>query len=103
MLHAHAWTSESIGKVSPNWHPKFEKYLLGRPFTLHTDQHALRHIFASPSQAESKRKTSKFIHWGECLATYDFTLVYHPGKDNSVPNTLSRLPLVTTGEAPADG
>ncbi len=82
---------------------KFEKYLLGRPFTLHADQHALQQILASPSQVESKRKTSKFIRWAERLTAYDFTLVYCPGKDNSVPDMLSRLPLATTGEALADG
>ncbi len=82
---------------------KSEKYLLGRPFTLHTDQHALRQILGSPLQAESKRNTSKSICWAERLAAYDFMLVYRPGKDNSVPDMLSHLPLPSTGDALADG
>ncbi len=35
----------------------FEKYLLGRPFVLHMDQHALRQVLGSPSKAESVRKS----------------------------------------------
>ncbi len=40
---------------------KFEKFLLGRHFKLHTDQRALQQILKSPAKAESIRKQSKFI------------------------------------------
>ncbi len=81
---------------------KFDKYLLGVPFTLHTDQHALRQVLGSPTQAASKRKTSKFIHWAECLSAYNFMLAYCPGKVNFVPGMLSWLPLPTQGPALQD-
>ncbi len=37
---------------------KFDKYLLDLPFTLHTDQQALRQVLGIPMQAASKRKMS---------------------------------------------
>ncbi len=37
------------------------------------------------------------------MATYDFTLVNHTGKDNSAPDTLSCLLLPSTGDALTDG
>ncbi len=55
---------------------KFDKYLLGLPFTLHTDQQALQQVLGSPTQAASKWKMSKFIRWAEHLSAYDFTLAY---------------------------
>ncbi len=78
---------------------KFDKYLLGIPFTLHTDQHALQQVLGSPTQAANKCKTSKFIHWAECLSACDFMLAYRPGKENYVPDMLSWLPLLTEGAA----
>ncbi len=81
---------------------KFDKYLLGVPFTLHTDQHALQQVLGSPTQAANKRKTSKFIRWAERLSAYDFTLSYRPGKENYVPDMLLRLLLPTEGPALQD-
>ncbi len=81
---------------------KFDKYLLGLPFMLHTDQQALRHVLGSPMQVASKWKMSKFICWAERLSAYDFTLAYRPGKENYVPDMLSGLPLPSKGPALED-
>ncbi len=54
----------------------WEKYLLGRPFMLHTDQHALKQVLGSLMQAENTCKMSKFIDWAEHLSAYDFTITY---------------------------
>ncbi len=81
----------------------WEKYLLGLPFTLHTDQHALKQVLGSPSQAENTCKTSKFIRWVECLSAYDFTIAYQPSNENLIPDALSHLPQPSSGPAVNDG
>ncbi len=55
---------------------RYEKNLLSRPFTLHTDQYTLKQVLGSPLQAENTRKMSKFIRWVEHLSAYDFTIAY---------------------------
>ncbi len=67
----------------------WDKYLLGKPFALHTDQHVLQQVLNSPTQAESAHKMSKFICWAERLTAYDFKIAYRPGRDNLVPDALS--------------
>ncbi len=80
----------------------FEKFLLGKQFTLHTDQHALRQLLTSPAKAEGVRKASKYIRWAEHLSAYDFDISYRPGKENLVPDVLSCLPLPADSEAVND-
>ncbi len=81
---------------------KFETFLLGRHFKLHTDQHALQQILRSPAKAESILKQSKFIRWAKRLSAYDFEICYRPGEENLVSYALSRLPLAGTNEAVED-
>lgn len=66
----------------------FEKFLLGRPFTLRSDQQSLNGLLQN---ATSKRKSSKFCRWNERLVEFNFTFEYQKGIDNVVPNALSRL------------
>ncbi len=40
---------------------------------------------------------SKYVHWAEFLAAYDFMLAYWLGEENLVPDALSHLPLVSSG------
>ena len=66
----------------------WEKLLLGRPFTLRTDHQALQTLLASPI---SKRQSSKFLHWKERLAAFDYHVEYLPGPLNQAADALSRL------------
>ena len=72
---------ECITRVWKHW-------LLGREFELRTDHAALKEIL--------KRKGEDFTHrqlrWYERLEPYAFTVAYVKGKDNVVPDALSRTP-----------
>ncbi len=72
---------------------KFEKFLWGRPFTLHTDHRALKQLLQGPAKAEKNHRSIKLIHWAEHLGAFNFTGQHVPGKDNSFTDALSRLPL----------
>ncbi len=72
---------------------RFKKFLLGKHFTLHTNQHALRQLLTSPAKAESVHKASKYLCWAKHLSMYDFDIRYHPGEENLVPDALSQLLL----------
>ncbi len=80
----------------------FEKYLLGRHFTLHTEQHALQQILSSPAKAKSIWKTSKYLCWAERLSAHDFMIAYWK-EENLVLDVLSRLLLSSEGPTVADG
>ena len=67
---------------------KWEKYLLGRPFTLRMDHSALQTLLSSHTL---KRESSKFHRWLERLSVFNYTPVYHPGTANKVADALSRL------------
>ncbi len=66
----------------------WEKFLLGRPFTLRTDHQALTTLLNNP---ESKRQSSKFQRWKERLAEFDYKLEYIPGPQNQIADYLSRI------------
>ncbi len=73
----------------------FEKFLLGRKFTLRTDHSALQQLLTNPGR--DLRKSSKFIRWAERLSIFDYTPVYRRGSENTVADALSRLPAPTIG------
>ncbi|XP_041025417.1 uncharacterized protein LOC121265821 [Juglans microcarpa x Juglans regia] len=62
------------------WRP----YLLGRRFTIVTDQQALRHLL---QQKIVTLKQQKFI---VKLLGFEYDIVYQPGKENKVADALSR-------------
>ena len=66
----------------------WEKYLLGRPFTLQTDHSALKTLLTSRA---SRRESSKFPRWLDRLLTFDFKPEYIKGAENKVADALSRL------------
>ena len=66
----------------------FEKFLLGRPFTLRSDHQSLDGLLHN---ATNKRKSSKFGRWNERLSEFNYTFEYQKGIDNVVPDALSRL------------
>ena len=66
----------------------WEKYLLGRHFTLQTDHSALKTMLVNRG---SRRESSKFHRWLERLSPFSFTPHYIKGEDNRVADALSRL------------
>ncbi len=67
---------------------KWEKYLLGIPFTLKTDHAALETLLRSHGNL---RQSSKFSRWLERLSAFDYTPLYLKGTENKVADALSRL------------
>jgi len=61
-------------------------YLLGDKVLIYTDHKSLKYIF---SQKELNMRQRR---WLELMADYDIDLQYHPGKVNTVPDALSRMP-----------
>ncbi|CAL9242673.1 unnamed protein product [Arabidopsis halleri] len=68
--------------VIRTWRP----YILGRRFTIQTDQRSLRYLL---EQRILKREQQK---WMGKLVGYDYEIVYKPGKANAAADALSRMP-----------
>ena len=77
----------------------WDKFLLGRHFTLRTDHASLTSLLASTSDS---RKSAKFCRWIDRLAAFDFTIEYQAGNRNVVADALSRLSLKSTAPAISD-
>lgn len=71
---------------------KNREYLEGIPFTVITDHLALKWIFGLPNP------TGRVGRWVLELQNYDFSIEYRKGKDNVVPDVLSRAPLLVEKE-----
>ena len=65
---------------------RFRYYLWGQPFRLNTDCKAMQWL------TTTAKLRSKIARWSLILAEYDFEIVHRPGKDNTVPDLLSRQP-----------
>lgn len=72
-------------------------FLTGRHFTLTTDQKSVSYMFDQHSRG--KIKNDKIMRWRLELACYSFDIVYRPGKENVLPDALSRA---TCASAPQD-
>lgn len=68
---------------------KWRHFLIGHHFKLITDQQALSFIFNL--NHSSKIKNDKIMRWRLELSCYSFDIVYRPGRDNIVADTLSRI------------
>lgn len=64
-----------------HWRP----YLLGRHFTVFSDQKSLRHLL------EQRITTIDQQNWIAKLLGYQFTIHYKPGKENGAADALSRI------------
>jgi hypothetical protein len=65
----------------------FRPYIYGREFTVATDHHALKWLMSARDLRE------KLQRWALALQEYNFTLQFRPGKENVVPDALSRAPV----------
>lgn len=63
---------------------KFRHYLLGHPFTIKTDQEALKHLCQQTIQTPEQQR------WLPKLLGYDFKIEYKLGKENIGADALSR-------------
>ena len=59
-------------------------YLYGEEFEVYSDHKSLKYIFTQRDLNMRQRR------WMEFLEDHDFTLHYHPGKENVVVDALSR-------------
>lgn len=64
-----------------HWRP----YLLGRDFTVYSDQKSLRHLL------EQRITTTDQQNWTAKLMGYRFSICYKPGIENSAADALSRV------------
>lgn len=65
---------------------KFRGYIEGNPITLATDHQPLRWLMTL------KTPSGRLARWALSLQPYDLQIVYTPGKNNVVADTLSRPP-----------
>ena len=65
---------------------RFRYYLWGKPFKLITDCKAMEWL------TTTAKLRSKLARWSLILAEYDMDIVHRAGKDNTVPDLLSRQP-----------
>jgi len=68
---------------------KWRHFLIGRHFKLVTDQRSVSFMFNS--RHSSKIKNEKILRWRLELACYNYDIVYRPGKQNDIADTLSRI------------
>ena len=67
---------------------KWRHLLLGRHFTLLTDQKSVSYMF--DTRHANKIKNDKILRWRIELSSFYFTVVHRPGKENVGADTLSR-------------
>ena len=72
---------------------KFNQYLLGRHFTISTDNKALRTIF-DPNTATSPIAASRLVRWSLFLSQYNYSIQFKSSSEHYNADMLSRLPLV---------
>jgi len=63
-------------------------YLAGKRFTLLTDQRSVAFMFNNTQRG--KIKNDKILRWRIELSTYNYDILYRPGKLNEPPDALSR-------------
>ena len=63
---------------------RFEPYLVGRRFRVHSDHDSLKWLMSV------KRPSGRLSRWSLLLQQYDFDIIYRPGKQNGNADALSR-------------
>ena len=65
----------------------FRHYLLGRPFSLHTDHQPLQWLSA-------QKMEGRLCRWALALQEFDFEIKYRRGSSNANADALSRVPAI---------
>lgn len=68
---------------------KWRHYLVGKHFTLITDQRSVAFMF--DNNRHGKVKNEKIMRWKMDLSCFHYDIVYRPGKDNLAADALSRV------------
>jgi transposase InsO family protein len=76
---------------------RFERYLLGRKFTLVTDHRPLMYILG-PDKRLPTLVTVRVARWALFLAGFSYTIEFKRGVDHANADALSRLPLPHSAE-----
>lgn len=64
---------------------RFQHYIWGKHFVMHTDHQALTYLFSQ------NKVGSRLLRWKLALAEYDFDIIHRKGKNNVVSDCLSRI------------
>ncbi|KAN0022925.1 hypothetical protein ACTFIU_005666 [Dictyostelium citrinum] len=73
----------------------FKSYINGRKVTIITDHQPLKYILTG-------KFTDRIVKWSMLLQEVDFQIVYRPGKENFLADTLSRYPSGNGGSLDLD-
>ena len=71
---------------------KFHQFLYDQHFIIYTDHKPLLGLL-NPGKSTPLMASSKMQRWALTLLTYEYELIYRPGRENGNADTLSRLPL----------
>ena len=74
-------------KAAWNCISKFAVYLINKPFLLRTDASAMKKVL---SKDIKKPEEAKFARWQALFANFDFSIEHIKGKENCLPDFLSR-------------
>jgi hypothetical protein len=74
---------------------RFHTYIFGKHFTIESDHKPLEIISKKPINAASARLQRMLLR----LQRYDYNIVYRPGKEMTLPDSLSRMPSTADSKA----
>lgn len=80
---------------------KFHNFIYGQEVEIRTDHKPLLGLFAS-DRPTPDILSPRMLRWSQILKSYDYQLVYVPGKQIGNADGLSRLPLQVSGSTPPD-
>ena len=84
----HSWRKEALALIFGV--RQFQKYLVGRHFTLVTDRRPLLRILG-PHVGVLTLAATRLQRWALILSAYDYEIQYKPGVENTEADLLSRL------------